>query len=604
MDALPRRPQLASAGVVAHHAVAELVQKASAKAGKGHIPVFVLQVIPPVQNKLYQYPQPGDHRRLHDLAAGRIPEPLQSLRPVCFRFFRSGLALRQPGRVVFCLCFLQCRLCLVVPLPLGRQILHGAYHDLGVLLALGAEHAQGLQHLVLRALHSCPLHHGIVGLCPLHHPPELTHHGFLVSLAAVLHRLGGQVSFRQVIFGQVLLYIVLSPVEQAGHRHLVHPANASARKVCQSVHGSGAVPQHHVLAVPGPVVGGAEHALFFRRVAQFPPAAAPQAGGQQGISKAVGTLNDAVQLAGLQVHHKLHGRCTGSAPAQLCRCRGQACCLQQGHVQVSRQHGGSGIAPQHAAQVVKHLAVSLAPAQIGHGLLHVLASGPSPAPFNGSVLCLAALHTVQHLLGVPQRDRHTCKLGGIFYALAGLLHQAHQSQGLGAVLSGLHVALAAHAHVPAHALVLLHKGVSVHVHVDVVFHPGTLYAVQGHAGLVDVPLCQLAQLPEIADPQVIVSRQVLFDLTKDAGAQRVLPLADLVGIQLAAVLVGGHQFAQRHSLGVLLSQPGKALGGKAHVRNGGPAVQKVVHALPVLQLYPQLGHHVMGHQPGLAVPGL
>ena len=82
--------------------------------------------------------------------------------------------------------------------------------------------------------------------------------------------------------------------------------------------------------------------------------------------------------------------------------------------------------------------------------------------------------------------------------------------------------------------------------------------------------------------------------------------AKMYGMTLSHVpaLVHGHKLAQLHGLGPLASHALQALGGQAHVRNGRAAVQQVVHTLPVLQLHPQLRHHVVGHQPRPAVLGL
>ena len=136
---------------------------------------------------------------------------------------------------------------------------------------------------------------------------------------------------------------------------------------------------------------------------------------------------------------------------------------------------------------------------------------------------------------------------------------------------------------------------------DVVVHAGQLHAVKGHTGLVDVSLCQRSQLPECGDPLVIVSGQILFDLADQARPQGIFPLADLVGVQLVSVLVCGRKLSQLHRLRELFSQTVQPLGRKAHVRDGRPAVQQMMHSLRVLQLYPEFCHHVMGHQPRFSV---
>ena len=281
-----------------------------------------------------------------------------------------------------------------------------------------------------------------------------------------------------------------------------------------------------------------------------------------------------------------------------------AACLQERYVQVSGQHGSGGIAPQGAAQPVEHLVVALRSAQVGQRLVQVAPARLAPHLLYLAVQALSALHRVQHLLGVPQRDGHARVLGRVLDALRRLPHQSHQLQRLRAVHAALQKALAAHAVVVLDAGVLLHVGVPVNVQPDVIVHPGLLHAGERKARLVDVPLGQLAQLPERCDHLVVVLGQVLFDLSDDAGAQRILPLAHLVGVQLVPALVHGHKLAQLHGLGPLASHALQALGGQAHVRNGRAAVQQVVHTLPVLQLHPQLRHHVVGHQPRPAVLGL
>ena len=174
----------------------------------------------------------------------------------------------------------------------------------------------------------------------------------------------------------------------------------------------------------------AENALVLRCRTQFAPSAPSHTGGQQRIAEPVSPLLNGLSFLAGGVLHKLDRTLSHSVPAQFCCCRGQGCRLQQGHVQVSRQHGGSGIAPQHAAQVVKYLASALCARQIGHGFGHVIPAGPAPDPFDLAVQGLSALHTVQYLFRISQRHRHACKLCRILNVLRGLFHQPHQFQRL------------------------------------------------------------------------------------------------------------------------------------------------------------------------------
>ena len=272
---------------------------------QGHVPVFVLLPVPPVQQKVRADLHQGKHGRLRHLASGRLPQLFAG--PLQLRLGLFGLAL-------------------LIPCFLGVVIHHGVSQDAVVLEPLGGKHGQLLQHLVGISLDACPLHHGIVGLGLLDHLLVHPVHGLPVVLAALLGGPFGK-------FARVVLHIGLAALPQRRHRHLVHAVDPPGQGFRQLV-----------------------HSLFCRREAfanagQFAPLAAALAPLQQHVPVFRDLRLQRRPLLRGEVLYKGHHRRHGVA-AQHGRRRGQTGCLRNGHARIQSQDRPGVVAPQPVEHLV------------------------------------------------------------------------------------------------------------------------------------------------------------------------------------------------------------------------------------------------------------
>ena len=200
---------LAAKQKISGRALGKQPGKTAQQAFQGHVPVFVLLPVPPVQQKVRADLHQGKHRRLRHLAPRRPLQLLAGPLQLCLGLFRFAL---------------------FKPRFLGVVIHHGVGQNAVVLEPLGGKHGKGLYKLVRVPLDACPLHHGIVGLGLLDHLLVHSVHGPPIVLAALLGSPFAELP-------GVVLHIGLAALPQRRHRDLVHAVDPPGQGFRQLVHG-------------------------------------------------------------------------------------------------------------------------------------------------------------------------------------------------------------------------------------------------------------------------------------------------------------------------------------------------------------------------------
>ena len=540
----------ASVQKVSGRALGKQPGKTAQQAFQGHVPVFVLLPVPPVQQKVRADLHQGKHRRLRHLAPRRPLQLLAGPLQLCLGLFRFAL---------------------FKPRFLGVVVHHGVSQDAVVLEPLGGKHGQLLQHLVGISLDACPLHHGIVGLGLLDHLLVHPVHGLPVVLAALLGGPFGK-------FARVVLHIGLAALPQRRHRHLVHAVDPPGQGFRQLV-----------------------HSLFCRREAfanagQFAPLAAALAPLQQHVPvfrdlrlQRRPLLRGEVLYKG---HHRRHG-----VGAQHGRRRGQTGCLRNGHARIQSQDRPGVVAPQPVEHLVgRTRSPALLGLQVGQQVVDVLHRAAAPLLLDDAVFqvvhAIFRFHVaVQHLLHVPD-GQCQARIGrrvpdAALHHIAALFQQNGLHRFLYTVLQK---APALNGGVKVQPLDLGRQGALVHRNGVVVFHPRPVVAQQLHAGLVD-QVCgvPVEQFLHVRDPRPVVVGQSVFHRLQHRVRHR-----GAVGIL---------QAAQVHGLVLLVGPFNVSFCVLFHVRHRQAAVQQMLSAVRVLQMHVQAAQHgvVQRHAVALGV---